>query len=603
MIQSNISDASRFRNRAKVELYEGSTLVTTCTCSNYLQDFSLIREGDTSKFFGFGVVHKFVIKLIDLKRELNIAKGNNVEIAIGDGTEFDYPFPTTFITEVERDEKTNDITVTTYDILQATNGLLVSELGLTAPYTLRDVVNAIATKLGVVVIGIDDTFNLSYSEGANFAGDETIREILNAIAEVTQTIYYINNENKLVFKRLDKTGAPVLTIGRGNYFELTVQTPRALAAVCHATELGENIYSGNMNGIVQYVRDNPFWSNRTDLGDLINAAAERAIGTTIYQVDCDWSGNYLLEIGDKVGFIARDGNEVYTYILDDVIDYQGYLSQNTAWEFSQDENVTAANPTSIGEKLNQTFARVDKVNKRIDLVASDVSANSSQLAEIKLTTDDITLRVEKIENNEVEIEVDLENDSNFIALKERVGALEVSDEEIKASVSEVETIINNNTDEIAVVRSSISSLQIESNEISASVKSLETQTTDSLNALDNTVNALAKEVNLKMDADAVTISINKALDEGVDKVKTSSKNYTFDDDGLNISSSDSDFNTVVNENGMRIYKGSTEVLTANNEGVTATDLHARTFLIIGENSRLEDRGSRTACFWIGKAGG
>ena len=54
---------------------------------------------------------------------------------------------------------------------------------------------------------------------------------------------------------------------------------------------------------------------------------------------------------------------------------------------------------------------------------------------------------------------------------------------------------------------------------------------------------------------------------------------------------------------MQISRGNNEVLTANNEGVKAEDLHATTYLIIGKNSRLEDweqnGEQRTACFWIG----
>ena len=58
--------------------------------------------------------------------------------------------------------------------------------------------------------------------------------------------------------------------------------------------------------------------------------------------------------------------------------------------------------------------------------------------------------------------------------------------------------------------------------------------------------------------------------------------------------------TVVSENGMTISRANKEVLVANNEGVKAEDLHATTYLIIGNNSRLEDwQDNRTACFWIG----
>ena len=42
------------------------------------------------------------------------------------------------------------------------------------------------------------------------------------------------------------------------------------------------------------------------------------------------------------------------------------------------------------------------------------------------------------------------------------------------------------------------------------------------------------------------------------------------------------------------------MLTANKDGVNATNLKAITYLIIGERSRFENYGTdRTGCFWIG----
>ena len=58
--------------------------------------------------------------------------------------------------------------------------------------------------------------------------------------------------------------------------------------------------------------------------------------------------------------------------------------------------------------------------------------------------------------------------------------------------------------------------------------------------------------------------------------------------------------TQITDDGMTVYRSGEAVLIANNEGVQAEDLHATTYLIIGNNSRFEDMGSdRTACFWIG----
>lgn len=526
MIQTNIPLGSSISaTKAKVDVQTDSTLVT-CTCKDFLEEFTLYREGDTSKFFGFGVSHKMAVSFIDLARSINIQKGNTIEIHLGDGEYFDKPFPTLYIAEIEREEKSNTITCTAFDALYKASGHVISELGLEAPYTLRTLATKCGEILGLEVVGVEDAaFDLSYPEGANFAGDEVIRVVLDAIAEVTQTIYYINHNNKLVFKRLDRDGAPVLTITKKMYYELSTLTPRTLTTICHATELGDNIYAGSETGVAQIMRDNPLLSLREDLGNILDTALERVVGLTITQLNCDWEGDHCVEIGDKIGVVTENEEIVHSYVLDDVIEYQGFLNQITSWEFTQDETATVASPTSVGDRINQTVAKVDKVNKEITLMVDDVT-------EAKNLT---------------------------------------------------------------------SALQVRTGEISASVKSLESITTDALDSLNSTVSALSKEVNLKVDSEAVTILVEKSLEEGVDKVKTSSKKYTFDDAGLDISSSDSEISTLITEDGMRIYKNTTEVLTANNQGVVATDLHARTFLIIGENSRLEDRGRRTACFWIGPA--
>jgi hypothetical protein len=57
--------------------------------------------------------------------------------------------------------------------------------------------------------------------------------------------------------------------------------------------------------------------------------------------------------------------------------------------------------------------------------------------------------------------------------------------------------------------------------------------------------------------------------------------------------------TTITEDGMTVYRNEEAVLVADNEGVKAEDLHATTYLIVGQFSRFEDYGDRTGCFWIG----
>ena len=104
-----------------------------------------------------------------------------------------------------------------------------------------------------------------------------------------------------------------------------------------------------------------------------------------------------------------------------------------------------------------------------------------------------------------------------------------------------------------------------------------------------------------MTAEDVKIQIDNELENGVNKVTTST-GFTFNETGLTVNKTDSEMKTQITENGMTVYRDTEAVLTANNQGVNARNLHAQTYLIIGNNSRFEDwtkdGEARTACFWL-----
>ena len=154
-------------------------------------------------------------------------------------------------------------------------------------------------------------------------------------------------------------------------------------------------------------------------------------------------------------------------------------------------------------------------------------------------------------------------------------------------------------DAVGSVSESLAALNIMAGEIAANVTKVEQKNTESIESLSESVNSLSQEVSAKMTAEAVELQIKSAMQSGTSKVVTST-GYTFDDEGLTVQKSGSEMKTQISDNGMTVYQGGTEVLTANNTGVDAKNLHATTYLIVGENSRFEDYGSgRTGCFWIG----
>lgn len=359
---------------------------------DYLKSITLERIGE-SKFFGFGVCQKANIKLLDREYEKSFTTSDKFNISF-DGLKIS---PQLRVSEVHRDETTGELSITVYDALKAANDCVVNDINLTPPYTLADVARVIASKIKVgIVIPALDEFNLSFANGANFDGAETLREVLNAIAEATQTMYYINRNNELVFKRLSAEIKANLYITDEDYFSFDNSTNRRLTAIVSATELGDNYeaHTGQI-GTTQHVRNNPFWELREDLPQLVDKAIEVMGNFTIPQFECSWRGNYLLEPGDQISMNSIH-NHIDAFYINDTLEYDGGLSAKTYWEYT-DEDAEHSNPTNLGEALKQTYAKVDKANKQIDVVVSEIASNDEDISQLQMTTGTIELSVSSLQ--------------------------------------------------------------------------------------------------------------------------------------------------------------------------------------------------------------
>lgn len=378
----------------------GSPASTVFRDTDRLKSFSIERVGE-AKFFGFGICQKANIKLLDKNRELTFTTDDVLEITYSVSSHTDSVHPKFTVTEVHRDENTNELSITAYDKIYKTANNTVNELDITAPYTLREFAIACAAKYGLTLytLGISSSdFNISYEEGANFNGTETIRTALNMIAEATQSIYYIDANDRLVFKRLDKSVEPLLTITKDHYITLDSKTNRRLTKIVSTTELGESISAElSQTGSTQYIRNNAFLDMRDDIGTLVDTALNNVGGLSINQFTCSWRGNYLLELGDKIALVTKDNDTVESFLLNDTLSYNGGLSQKSQWSLTEETSETVDNPTTLGEVLKNTYAKVNKIDKEIDLVASETSANTSAISALNLTTESVSTEVQRVE--------------------------------------------------------------------------------------------------------------------------------------------------------------------------------------------------------------
>lgn len=124
----------------------------------------------------------------------------------------------------------------------------------------------------------------------------------------------------------------------------------------------------------------------------------------------------------------------------------------------------------------------------------------------------------------------------------------------------------------------------------------------------NYTTLLDRVTTVETTANGVDTRITTIENNGVDKVSTTT-GYTFNQEGLTIEKTNKEMSTQITEDGMTIYRDKgkdTEEkrLIANSTGVYAYDLHAKTYLIVGESSRFEDYTKngkkRTGCFWVGE---
>ena len=417
-------NASVRRLEAKVELYNGSTLVKTFKSTDKIKSFTIERVGDESKFFGFGICQRLNIQLIDMARELDITTANHFKVFIGlvgdnyTNTSGKFIFPPFYVKEVNRDENTNELSITAYDALYEATTHTVSEITLTS-YTIEQFAKAAGALLGcskivkVPTSFTNTTFNTSYPKGANFEGTETIREALDDVAEATQTIYYLNANGDLLFRRLGELGTgTAYSIDKSKYFDLKSKTARRLSTICHATELGDNVSASiTETGTTQYIRDNAFWELREDIGTLVDNAIAAVGGFTLTQFEMEWRGDFTLPIGQKIALTTKDDEIVYSYVLNDTISYDGGLSEQTSWNYTDTEE-TESNPTSLGDLIKRTYAKVDKVNKEIELVASDVD----NLSTLVLTPEEIKMLVKTEEPDGIKTETGFTFDEKGLSI-------------------------------------------------------------------------------------------------------------------------------------------------------------------------------------------
>ena len=545
---------------------------------NHLKSFTIERVGDETKFFGYGIIQRLNAKLINIPVE-EVYKQFKTSSYIT--IDFDFEgvktrfanTPRFWVSEVHRDAVTGEISVTAYDSLYTTTHLTVGGEGTqdeenfvyrTIPEMASILADGMRYGFPTAVHGessYENFFTASLPELSlslsnnkyafpeftwNLDGTETYRDVLDDIAEVHHAIYYLEptyNGERIVFHRFHgyEYNEPALEITGDDYFDCTIKSYRRMGDLTHATVLGDNItgYANTAHGTHIYIRDNAIFS----LMD----------GTTV--------SNYLNGVTDFI--YKSDEAPELAYTLN-------------GWTIGQFECTWRGNPFLKIADVITVYDRNDEewIN---GYILNDVIEY------------DGTFKQKTQWNYKGE---DEESASNPPTVGEVLKQTYAHVDKVNQNITQVVHTQDEHEEQITT-------LVTEAGNISASVVTMQNGLEETLEGINGTFDTLTKKVEAAVTADDVQISIEKELSNGVEKVSTKT-GYTFDEEGLTIAKSNSEMSTQITDDGMTVFRSGEAVLIANNEGVQAEDLHATTYLIIGNNSRFEDMGSdRTACFWIG----
>ena len=107
---------------------------------------------------------------------------------------------------------------------------------------------------------------------------------------------------------------------------------------------------------------------------------------------------------------------------------------------------------------------------------------------------------------------------------------------------------------------------------------------------------------IQQNADKITLQVQKIVDDGVDKVTTTT-GVTLDGDGLHIGKDGEEMESRIDYSGLHVERNGEAILEATASGVEAENVTVRTYLTIGLHARFEDYSNdrdsdRTACFFV-----
>lgn len=381
--------------RGGVKIYDetGATVSQELLPTGNLVSFTIDKTAPNGKFFGFAVTQKLQIEVLG---KLPLAKGTKLAPYIHTKETEPPVLPFFYVDEAAVNEVKNTTSITAYDIIDKSRSIeWVEPADWVYPVTTNDYAIEIARLMGATINpdGIEGDLSTEVPERPQFPDGMTLSALLVYLAEVTGTVVYCDKEDNMRF-RVCMGKEPLDSLVSTEYFDLTTKDTITLTQIIAATELEDNVHVGE-EGHAQVIRENPFLVHIARLEHLQKFVTLGYIPCSLTPFNLIWRGNPWYEFGDTITVTTRTGEVKQALIFNETLQYSGGLRSTCKWEDSIGEGIHS---NKIGEVVHKTFAKVDKANKRIDLMAADVEQSLGAISRLEMETDRISASVTVMED-------------------------------------------------------------------------------------------------------------------------------------------------------------------------------------------------------------
>ena len=463
---------------------------------NVIKSVKIESTGVQGKLFGATYCQKLTCVLKDPKKLINEEQLYNTYIWFVPTKYTDNYFdprytavyPHYFVDSTLRDEKTGDLTVIGYDYMGKAANTLFSLDADKDSFTIIDLINRCKYLIGVDGgnHGLMDTPFLPTQwtrEQINLSGEETVRDMLNAIAEVRGEFCYQNTKidgsyfsNRIEFLPILNTAThngsgwyhSKVEIDKSRYFELTSDKPYKLTGITATNELNDSVSVGT-DEYRQVIYNNPLLTllpdetQQTILTGILNKLKD----ISITPFNCEWRGDPRLEPIDWLEFEDKNGNKFQSFLLNETVEYNGGF-KSTMWVDKMESQTQIAADRNISTSILKTKATVDKVKGEITLEVSRAK-EAEQLLGSRITINEnaITSEVKNRQDADSELSSTITQTANSITSE--VSRATGRENELASDISTITQTVDNISTRIDTVEGDYSTINQTVNEISLEV--------------------------------------------------------------------------------------------------------------------------------------